>query len=164
MTDLLAMVFVLVALVGSLALAAASGVPASTYNLMQAASVQTDDDEAEDQDVGGDEDEVDSGDVAAVPDVGEPSDQYEPIVQIIKIAIAAFSLLLLGLSLSAYSKTKLKKIIYAAIAFGLFAVQLFFDYLEDAVPSFETAYNDIIFYAMTLAILVLFFVAVVRRK
>lgn len=108
-----------------------------------------------------DEDEMDAG---AMPGMGEADEPYEPIVQIIKIAIAAFSLLLLGLSLSAYSKTRLKKIIYAAVAFGLFAVQLFFDYLEDAVPAFETAYNDIIFYAMTLAILVLFFVAVVRRK
>jgi hypothetical protein len=110
------------------------------------------------------EDEMDSDGVGSSPGIMEPDEPYEPIVQIIKIAIAAFSLLLLGLSLSAYSKTKLKKIIYAAVAFGLFAVQLFFDYLEDAVPSFETAYNDIIFYAMTLAILVLFFVAVVRRK
>jgi hypothetical protein len=150
MTDLLAMALVLAALVGSLVLV--PGGPADTYNLIQVASAQTD------------EDEMDSGDAAAEPDAGEPSDQYEPIVQIIKIGIAAFSLLLLGLSLSAYSKTKLKKIIYAAIAFGLFAVQLFFDYLEDAVPAFETPYNDIIFYAMTLAILVLFFVAVVRKK
>jgi hypothetical protein len=156
-TNLLAMVFVL-ALVGSLILAAAPGLPADTYNaasLIQAASAQTDEE---------DEDERDSEDVGAAPDIAEPDEQYEPIVQIIKIGIAAFSLLLLGLSLSAYSKTKLKKIIYAAVAFGLFAVQLFFDYLEDAVPSFETAYNDIIFYAMTLGILVLFFIAVVKRK
>jgi hypothetical protein len=167
MTDLIAMAFVL-ALVGSLALAATSGVLANMYNaanLIQAASAQTDEDdedenEAEDADVEG-EDEVDVGESPGIVELDEP---YEPIVQIIKIAIAAFSLLLLGLSLSAYSKTKLKKIIYAAVAFGLFAVQLFFDYLEDAVPSFETAYNDIIFYAMTLAILVLFFIAVVRRK
>lgn len=50
------------------------------------------------------------------------------------------------------------------MAFGLFAAQLFFDYLEDAVKSFEQPYNDVIFYAMTLAILVLFFLAVVRRN
>jgi hypothetical protein len=92
------------------------------------------------------------------------SEPYEPIVQIIKIAIAAFSLLLLGLSVSAYKKTALKSIIYAAIAFGLFAAQLTFDYLEDVVQSLSQPYNDVIFYAMTLAILVLFFTAIVRRK
>ena len=89
---------------------------------------------------------------------------YEPITQAIKIAIAAFSLLLLGLSISAYKKTALKRIIYAAIAFGLFAIQMFFDYLEDAVEGFDTAYSDIIFYGITLAILVLFFIAIVRKK
>ena len=89
---------------------------------------------------------------------------YEPITQAIKIAIAAFSLLLLGLSISAYKKTALKRIIYAAVAFGLFAIQMFFDYLEDAVEGFDTAYSDIIFYGITLAILVLFFIAIVRKR
>jgi hypothetical protein len=89
---------------------------------------------------------------------------YEPITQAIKIAIAAFSLLLLGLSISAYKKTALRRILYAAIAFGLFAIQMFFDYLEDAAEGFDTAYSDIIFYGITLAILVLFFIAIVRKR
>jgi hypothetical protein len=89
---------------------------------------------------------------------------YEPITQAIKIAIAAFSVLLLGLSISAYKKTAVKRILYAAVAFGLFAIQMFFDYLEDAVEAFDTPYTDIIFFGITLAILVLFFMAIVRRK
>jgi hypothetical protein len=92
------------------------------------------------------------------------AEAYEPAVQIVKVGIAAFSLLLLGLSISAYRKTALKSIIYAAVAFGLFAAQLSFDYLEDVVKGFEQPYNDVIFYAMTLAILVLFFLAIVRKK
>jgi hypothetical protein len=89
---------------------------------------------------------------------------YEPITQAIKIAIAAFSLLLLALSISAYRKTSFKKILYAAVAFGLFALQMFVDYLEDAIDAFDTPYTDIIFFGITLAILVLFFMAIVRRK
>lgn len=89
---------------------------------------------------------------------------YEPITQAIKIAIAAFSLLLLALSISAYKRTALKRILYASIAFGLFAIQMFFDYLEDAIEAFDTAYTDIIFFGITLAILVLFFMAIVRKK
>jgi hypothetical protein len=89
---------------------------------------------------------------------------YEPITQAIKIAIAAFSLLLLGLSISAYKKTGLRRILYAAVAFGLFALQMFIDYLEEAVPAFETPYTDVIFFGITLAILVLFFMAIVRKK
>ena len=91
-------------------------------------------------------------------------DPYEPIVQVIKVAIAAFSLLLLGLSISAFKRTALRGIIYAAIAFGLFAAQLLFDYLEDSIISLEQPFNDIIYYTMTLAILVLFFLAIIRRK
>jgi hypothetical protein len=89
---------------------------------------------------------------------------YEPITQAIKIAIAVFSLLLLALSISAYRKTAFKKILYAAVAFGLFALQMFVDYLEDAIDAFDTPYTDIIFFGITLAILVLFFMAIVRRK
>lgn len=89
---------------------------------------------------------------------------FEPITQAIKVGIAAFSLLLLGLSVSAYRKTGLKKLVYAAVAFGLFALQMFVDYLEDAVPGFDTPYSDMIFFGITLAILVLFFVAIVRKK
>lgn len=92
------------------------------------------------------------------------AEPYEPITQAIKIAIAAFSLLLLALSISAYKRTALKRILYASIAFGLFAIQMFFDYLEDAVEAFDTAYTDIIFFGITLAILVLFFMAIVRKK
>lgn len=101
--------------------------------------------------------------VQEVPEI-DPEDAYEPAVQLIKIGIMAFSLLLLGLSISAYKKTALKGIVYAAVAFGLFAVQLFFDYAEDAVEGWEQPYNDVIYYAMTLGILVLFFLAVVRRN
>ena len=97
-------------------------------------------------------------------DAADPGEPYEPAVQLIKVGIAAYSLLLLGLSISAYRKTALKGIIYAAIAFGLFAAQLFFDYLEDAVEGWEQPFNDVIFYAMTLAILVLFFLAIVRKS
>ncbi len=114
-------------------------------------------------------DEIDAGN-STTPDVGEelaigaPESPYEPIVQLIKIGIAAFSILLLGLSISAYRKAALKGILYAAAAFGLFAVQLFFDYAEDAIEGWEQPYNDVIFYAMTLAILVLFFMGIVRRN
>lgn len=123
-----------------------------------------------DEEAGGDENETQPKGVGGEEEGGglgieqvefEP---YEPITQVIKIAIAAFSLLLLGLSVSAYRKTGLKRLVYAAVAFGLFALQMFVDYLEDAVPAFDTPYSDIIFFAITLAILVLFFVAIVRKK
>jgi hypothetical protein len=114
----------------------------------------------------GDENETVSEGTAEDGPIGieQMEEPYEPITQAIKIAIAAFSLLLLGLSISAYKKTALRRILYAAVAFGLFAIQMFFDYLEDAVAAFDTAYTDVIFFGITLAILVLFFMAIVRKK
>ena len=108
------------------------------------------------EDTGGDESTIGIEQMEVEP--------YEPITQAIKIAIAAFSLLLLGLSISAYRKTHIRRLVYAAVAFGLFSLQLFFDYLEDAIPAFDTPYSDIIFFGITLAILVLFFMAIVRKK
>jgi hypothetical protein len=132
-------------------------------NGIDASDNEPDDEEEED---GGSENETTSEGIGEDEAIGIEEvefEPYEPITQAIKIAIAAFSLLLLGLSISAYKKTALKRILYAAIAFGLFAIQMFFDYLEDAVEGFDTAYSDIIFYGITLAILVLFFLAIVRK-
>jgi inner membrane protein involved in colicin E2 resistance len=127
-----------------------------------------DEPEEEEEEEGGSENETTSEGIDEDEPIGiEPMTEvepYEPITQAIKIAIAVFSLLLLGLSISAYKKTALKRLLYAAVAFGLFAIQMFFDYLEDAVEGFDTAYSDIIFFGITLAILVFFFIAIVRKQ
>jgi len=73
-------------------------------------------------------------------------------------------LVLLGLSISAYRKTAFKGILYAAVAFGLFAIQMLFEYLVDAVKLFSTPVDGIIVLGMTLVSLVFFFLAVVKRK
>jgi hypothetical protein len=95
--------------------------------------------------------------------LSEAEPPYQGLENLVKIAIGIFSILLLALSISAYRRTRMRRLIYASIAFGLFAVQLFLEYLEDTVESFETAYSGVIFYAITLAILLLFFVSIVRR-
>jgi hypothetical protein len=86
------------------------------------------------------------------------------VESILNVGIGIFSLLLLALSISAYRRTRVKRLVYAAIAFGLFAVQLFFEYLEHIVTSFEPLYDTLIFPGITLAILVMFFLASVSRK
>ncbi|MGI0036819.1 MAG: hypothetical protein ACRD99_00490 [Nitrososphaera sp.] len=101
--------------------------------------------------------------IVETPVAGVEFEPYEPIAQAIKVGIAVFSILLAGLSVYAYKKTAIRGIIYAAVAFGLFAAQMLFDYLEDEA-GFDSPFNDIIFLGMTLAILVLFFLAIVWRK
>ena len=90
---------------------------------------------------------------------------YDTIEGIIYVIGAIFSVALLALSISAYKNTGLKKIKYAIVAFGLFAAFLLYEYLENAFKvSFNTPYTDIIEPSMTLAILVLFFLAIIRKN
>jgi hypothetical protein len=98
-------------------------------------------------------------------DISEGEEWYDRIESVIQAAIGVFSLLLLALSVLAYRRTGLKKIIFAAIAFSLFAIQLILESLEESLGILEEPpIGDILSSAMTLAILVLFFMAIVRKS
>ncbi|HZL24205.1 MAG TPA: hypothetical protein VFC05_12835 [Nitrososphaeraceae archaeon] len=89
---------------------------------------------------------------------------FEVFEQIINIGILSFSLLLFIISIIAYRKTGLKKIIYASLAFILFTIQLTYEILGDTIYQVETPYNDLIISSITLFILLLFFFAVFRKN
>ena len=90
---------------------------------------------------------------------------YDTIEGIIYVIGAIFSVILVALSISAYKYTGIKKIKYAIVAFGLFVAFLLYEYLEQTFKaSFNTPYTDIIIPSTSLAILVLFFLAIVRKK
>ena len=90
---------------------------------------------------------------------------YESIEGVILAATGIFSLLLLALSILAYRRTGLKNIIFAAIAFSLFAIQLILESLEESFGVLEEPpIGDILSSSLTLAILVLFFLAIVRKN
>ena len=91
-------------------------------------------------------------------------DTYEKLENGIALGIAIFSLLLLALSVTAFKKTGLRVTIYAIIIFALFAVQQFLDYLDNIFVELDIPITDVIISSMTLAILVLFFLAIVRTK
>jgi hypothetical protein len=89
---------------------------------------------------------------------------FEDVETVIMAVTGIFSLLLLALSISAYRKTGIKKIIYAATAFALFGIQLLFESLEEVFEVLDTGFGSIITSSMTLAILVLFFLAIVQKN
>ena len=91
-------------------------------------------------------------------------DSFERLENGIALGIAIFSLLLLALSVTAFKKTGLKVTIYAIIIFALFAIQQILEYLEEIFITLDTPITDVISSSMTLAILVLFFLAIVRTK
>ncbi|HKR72558.1 MAG TPA: hypothetical protein VJR94_00450 [Candidatus Nitrosocosmicus sp.] len=82
----------------------------------------------------------------------------------ISASIGVFSILLLLLSLSAYKETRVKSILYASAAFGLFAVSLFVETLEDYFENLDSVFSSLLVSCITLAILLLFFMAIVRRN
>lgn len=82
----------------------------------------------------------------------------------IELAIVAFSVVLFALSITAYRNTKIKKILFAAAAFALFAVHIFVDSIEDYLTFLDEQAIGIIVKLMLFAILVLFFVAIVKKK
>lgn len=82
----------------------------------------------------------------------------------LEIAIGIFSIILFALAITAYRNTKIKKILFAGAAFGLFAIQLLVDSLEDYVVFLEEQYVDILVPFITLAILILFFIAIVKKR
>ncbi len=91
-------------------------------------------------------------------------DEFEGVENGIALGIAIFSILLLALSMTAFKKTGLKVTIYAIIIFALFAIQQILEYLEEIFITLDTPITDVIISSMTLAILVLFFLAIVRTK
>ena len=92
--------------------------------------------------------------------------QQVPIGDLIEVILyvigSAFSLILLSLSISAYRKNPQKRLLYAITAFSLFGVFLTYENFEHAL-TFENPFADITIPASTLAILVLFFLAILKE-
>lgn len=82
----------------------------------------------------------------------------------IEIGIVAFSIILFALSITAYRNTRIKKILFASAAFALFAIHIFIDSIEDYLTFLDEQAIGIITKLMLFAILVLFFVAIVKKK
>ena len=90
--------------------------------------------------------------------------ESETLEQIVNTGILCFSVLLFILSINAYRKTRLKIILYASIAFILFTIQLSLEIVEDTISTIENPYNELLVSSITLSILVLFFLAIVRKS
>jgi peptidoglycan/LPS O-acetylase OafA/YrhL len=79
------------------------------------------------------------------------------------VVASIFSTALIALSVSAYRKTGLNKLKYAIIAFSLFCMFLIYENFEN-LYSFDSPFTDIVIPLAALAILVFFFMAVVKKS
>ena len=76
---------------------------------------------------------------------------------------AVFAALLFALSLSAYRNSRLKNLIYAVGAFFLFVIFLIYEYMEHTYD-FDSPLTDVVVPLVILAILVLFFLGIIKRN
>jgi hypothetical protein len=97
--------------------------------------------------LGDNPDALDKGDVAEIFDLGS----------------GIFAAILFVLSLIAYRKVKLKKILFVAIAFGLFAVRTILSRLDLFMPDIESSFLELMLAITSFIALSLFFLAIVRK-
>ena len=88
---------------------------------------------------------------------------------ILIIATMCLSILLSALSISAYRNSRLKKMIYAAIAYSLFAIFSLSQYYEEFVieggnESHPSLVTDIGIHIIPLVILILFFIGNIKKR
>ena len=93
-------------------------------------------------------DSFDKGDIAELFDFGS----------------GLFAALLCGLSLIAYKKIKLKRILFVSIAFGLFAIRTIVSHFDIFMPEIESSLIEMTLAIMTFVALSLFFIAIVRKE
>ena len=72
--------------------------------------------------------------------------------------------LLCALSLSAYKKIKLKRILYVSIAFGLIAIGTIVSHTDLFIPEVESSIVEMALAIMSFVALSLFFIAIVRKE
>ena len=85
------------------------------------------------------------------------------IAEIFEFGSGIFAAILCVLSLIAYQTVKLKKILFVAIAFGLFAVQIIISRLDFFIPDIESSLLEMILAITSFIALSLFFLAIVRK-
>lgn len=81
----------------------------------------------------------------------------------LNVAIAVFALVLLALSVSAYRKTHLSRMLLVSAAFGLFAVAVVVNQLDLFIFTLGEGAERVITSLLDFVILLLFFLAVVRK-
>lgn len=96
-----------------------------------------------------------------------PLIQQVPIFEVVQMLLytagSFLSAVLVGLSVYSYHKSGLKKLQYAAIAFSLFCIFLIYEGLEHFY-SLDNAFTDIAIPLSGSAIILFFFLAVVKKS
>jgi len=90
---------------------------------------------------------------------------YQYAEGLIYLFSGILSAILLALSITAYRKRFVKKILYAIIAFGFFSFYLYFESLEAFYPELHLYPGlDIFAASIVTLVLIFFFLAIIKRQ
>ena len=90
-------------------------------------------------------------------------DFNELVEMVLYVAGLILSVVLVALSIFSYRKSGLKKLVYAVIAFSLFGIFLLYEGLEHFY-SLENPFTEIVIPLSGLAIILFFFLAVIKKS
>ena len=91
-----------------------------------------------------------------------PAGGEEGTAALLNLAVGVFAVILLALSLNAYRKTKLRRLLLVSAAFGFFALSVVVRNVEIFIlPGIDV--DEVLVTLLVLAMLLLFFLALVLR-
>ncbi|MDA4123444.1 MAG: hypothetical protein OK456_09725 [Thaumarchaeota archaeon] len=91
-------------------------------------------------------------------------DQGFETEEVINAGIAVFAIILLLITLSTYRKTRLRSLLLVSAAFGVFAVEVLIRQLDSFIDVVGYQTDQVITAVFELAVLILFFLAIVMKK
>ena len=83
--------------------------------------------------------------------------------ELLQIGSGLFALLLFALSLLAYHRSKQSRLLLVSASFFLYFFKLIMDHIDFLLPNIENSFLDLILSGIDFVILLLFFLAVVKK-
>jgi hypothetical protein len=100
----------------------------------------------------------------AINGLTEVGGETPDLPESLDFATGIFAAFLLVVSLFAYRRTKMKRLLFVSAAFGLYAFRAILPRLEILLPTVEATTITVILSSTGFVILALFFVAIVKKK
>jgi hypothetical protein len=85
------------------------------------------------------------------------------IAELLKLGSGLFALILLFISLLAYYRSRQRRLLFVSGAFGLYFVEIITEHLDLFLPNLETSFLDLLLAFINFVILLLFFLAIIKK-
>lgn len=100
----------------------------------------------------------------AISGMSEVGGEAPDLPESLDFATGIFAAFLFAVSLFAYRRTKMKRLLFVSAAFGLYAFRAILPRLEILLPTVEATTITVILSSIGFVILALFFIAIVKKN